>query len=29
VIDGRLGLHLDGSRRRWLFTCAAVESSIL
>jgi uncharacterized membrane protein YoaK (UPF0700 family) len=29
VIGGRLGVRLDGSRRRWLFTCAAVESSIL
>lgn len=29
VIGGRLGLRLDGSRRRWLFTGAAVESSIL
>ena len=29
VIGGRLGVQLDGSRRRWLFTVAAVESSVL
>src|SRR3989441_7814048 len=29
VIGGRLGIRLDGSRRRWLATVAVVESSPL
>ncbi len=29
VVGGRLGVHLDRSRRRRLFTIAAVESSVL
>src|SRR5438094_9138757 len=29
VIGGRLGLRLDGSRRRWLLMVAVVESSLL
>src|SRR5713101_6316830 len=29
VIGGRLAARLEGSRRRWLFTVAAVESSVL
>src|SRR2546425_6497991 len=29
VIGGLLGGRLDGSRRRWLFTVAAVQASVL
>src|SRR2546422_1989083 len=29
VIGGRLGVHLEGSQRRWLFAVAVVESSLL